>query len=466
MIQGLLAKSFMLAEAALAIVKPDGNFLLTNRCFDKLSGQLDGSFAGRSSLENVCPTSRSSLSAAREKQGADGLPFTMDIEIKGVRGDPIAVRLASAIVEGGERQRFRVITLHPQGSETPVEDPGPRDHTIRGRSVFINFDEIRASLGDRWSTVADRVLSIAEGMIRRRLEEGDRLSLNGERGFTIRFAHAEEAQTALRAASIARDIRQHLIGRADDSHSWHTEPASPSEQAPQEPAETQMQRRLDTIEAAARKAEQAATRPPRLKAIHLAGNGAQVGLHVRAALSAAPGGGTFHEATFEQDLAALKAVADMPSERAAQMVCLDVGLDTFLSKRKTEAYLEGCTHIGALARPNIVLMLSPLPPGITTSLLQDIARRLKPFCGGLGCHIAELTSPPLDLRLVPLSLVAFEVPETRSTDVLTFDRMRRLSALLQIHHTRLMGLNIAGFAARQTLHEAGVAYVTVDPDRD
>ncbi len=466
MIQGLLAKSFMLAEAPLAIVKPDGNFLLTNRCFDKLSGHADGSFAGKSSLENVCPESRAALFAARQRQTVDGLPFGMDVAISGARGERIVVHLASAIVEGSERQRFRVVTLHPHAAETADEDPGPRDHTIRGRSVFINLDEIRTSLGDRWGTVAGRVLSIAEGMIRRRLEEGDRLSLNGERGFTIRFAHAEEAQTALRAAAIARDIRQHLIGRAEDTLGGASASANIESLATPEPAETQMRRRLDTIEAASRKAEQAATRPPRLKAIHLAGNGAQVGLHVRAALSAVPGGGTFHEATFEQDLAALKTVAEMPADRAAQMVCLDVGLDTFLSKRKTEAYLEGCTQIGALARPNIVLMLSPLPPGITVSLLQDMVRRLKPFFGGIGCHIVELTPPQVDLRLVPLSLVAFEVQETKTGDVLTFDRMRRLSALLQIHHTRLLALNIAGFAARQTLHEAGVAYITVDADRD
>jgi hypothetical protein len=227
-----------------------------------------------------------------------------------------------------------------------------------------------------------------------------------------------------------------------------------------EPVEPQMRRRLDHVEAAALQAERAGPRPPRIRPILAAGTGAAVGLHVRAAGRMAPGGGiVFPQNTFEQDLSALQKAAELPQDYASPMVFLDVGFDTFLSRSKTEAYVAACTRIPQAMRQNLVFLLSALPHGVTVSLLQDVLRRLKLFGGGTGCYLGELAPPPADLRLVPLSIIAVEAALWRQAEGGVQDRFRRLASVLQVHHARLIALDVPQ-PSSHGLAEAGATYIT------
>lgn len=83
-----------------------------------------------------------------------------------------------------------------------------------GKLQLINFDEIRAKLGDRWPAMADKARHITEQVIAKRLAASDVSAPMGD-GYIILFAELTEEQARLKATAIGREVRERLLGELD-----------------------------------------------------------------------------------------------------------------------------------------------------------------------------------------------------------------------------------------------------------
>src|SRR5262249_9504997 len=76
---------------------------------------------------------------------------------------------------------------------------------------------LRAQVGERWEDIAARAAQIAEQVIGHRLAPTDVYAPYEESGFIMLFAELTEPQAKLKAAAIAREIRERLIGELGGS---------------------------------------------------------------------------------------------------------------------------------------------------------------------------------------------------------------------------------------------------------
>ncbi len=81
-----------------------------------------------------------------------------------------------------------------------------------GKLRLLDLEEVKLQFGDGWSAIAERAMAIAEQVIRRRLAESDVMAPLNEHSYIVLFAELTEPQATLKAAAIAREIREKLLG--------------------------------------------------------------------------------------------------------------------------------------------------------------------------------------------------------------------------------------------------------------
>ncbi|MGB0670071.1 MAG: hypothetical protein ACPGNT_01130, partial [Rhodospirillales bacterium] len=77
---------------------------------------------------------------------------------------------------------------------------------------LITFADFRHALADRWNTLGEKVMMIAEGTVRRHLDKGDFFNRHGEDAFLMVFAKLNEMEGRARAARIADELGRRLVG--------------------------------------------------------------------------------------------------------------------------------------------------------------------------------------------------------------------------------------------------------------
>jgi hypothetical protein len=87
-----------------------------------------------------------------------------------------------------------------------------RPQSVAGKMQMLDLESVRALVGDRWQEVAARAASIAEQVMAHRLAPTDVFAPYEESGYIMLFAELNEQQAKLKAASIAREIRERLVG--------------------------------------------------------------------------------------------------------------------------------------------------------------------------------------------------------------------------------------------------------------
>lgn len=86
------------------------------------------------------------------------------------------------------------------------------DKGSAGKLQLLNLDEIKREAGDRWEQMAEKAQAIAEQVIRHRLAPSDIVAPYDDHSFIVLFAELTEEQARLKAAAIAREVRQRLLG--------------------------------------------------------------------------------------------------------------------------------------------------------------------------------------------------------------------------------------------------------------
>lgn len=81
-----------------------------------------------------------------------------------------------------------------------------------GKLQLLDLDEIKREAGDRWEQMAEKAQTIAEQVIRHRLAPSDVVAPYDDHSFIVLFAELTEEQARLKAAAIAREVRQRLLG--------------------------------------------------------------------------------------------------------------------------------------------------------------------------------------------------------------------------------------------------------------
>jgi GGDEF domain-containing protein len=81
-----------------------------------------------------------------------------------------------------------------------------------GKMSLIGLDSIKAELGDRWESMAERARLVAEQVISRRMAPNDVYAPFDEDSFLILFADLSEEQAAIKLTVIANEIHERLLG--------------------------------------------------------------------------------------------------------------------------------------------------------------------------------------------------------------------------------------------------------------
>ncbi len=98
---------------------------------------------------------------------------------------------------------------------------GKGDKGSAGKLQLLNLDEIKREAGDRWEQMAEKAHTIAEQVIRHRLAPSDVLAPYDDNSFIVLFAELTEEQARLKAAAIAREVRERLLGELGmKDHGW------------------------------------------------------------------------------------------------------------------------------------------------------------------------------------------------------------------------------------------------------
>ena len=485
-IQGLLAKVFASVQAPVAIVEEHGFIAMTNPAFDRLLGYPAGALMGKSSIDIAVPTARDAILEARQRQSTTGQNYTIKSSVLHADGSEVHVEVASILVEREDLKRFRILTLTPlpkRSAEPPVTIH------VAGKIKLIGLEDIKASLGSRWPAVAARAMQTAEHIVRQRCGVRDSWSRTPDSGFVISFADVTEDEAALRAATIARDIRARLIGDGELSSTAYVSavttvvgdlPDQPG-RSPDALAEALAQRlgaRLAEIEARARATlREAALKPTcelsamrsrqRLEiAGHFATLPRAMGQSVQRALSVLPGR---EREAFDFDRLVLGAAAEQVIELigggSSLPVFVAVDFELFLDRRSMERYVAGCRALDRRLQQHLILVLSNLPHGVPRNRVQECVMRLRPFCQMVAFQADGLHLPPVEPSLLSASVVTL-----REEDLNRWAHadLAKLGKLIEVSHTQLARVlvrHVSSLDNAKRLLRLGVDLISLENDR-
>jgi len=475
-IQGLLAKVFVLVQAAVAIVDDHGVFLMNNPALDHLLGMPPNALNGRLSLDLVVPEERDAARQARQRQLAAGESYRMDTILLRSDGSRVPVEIVSTIVAREDLKHFRIITVTPR---QPVADTAATTVRVAGKIKLIGLEDVKSALGERWPSVADRVMSSAEHVVRRRCGEHDTWSRTADCSFLICFAGTTEDEASFRATAIAREIRARLIGEGESSASAYVSAVTTSVTIPNRPettpdmiSETVNQRinaKLAEIEGKARETLARAVReancalmPVRSRMFneiigHFAALPIALEQRMQSAILALPMQEA-REVDFDRLVLGLAAAQVITTLGTLQLrpIYVAVDFDVFLDRRSAERYIMACQSLDQRLRQHLVVVLSRLPYGVARSRVTDCVMRLRPFCQNVGYQADDLNVPPVEFSMLAGAVVTVRAEEIEGLKANDMARLEKLISVVRTHRGHVMVRDVASWDAAKRLMRPGL----------
>jgi len=406
-----------------------------------------------------------------------------------VRADGAVVPVTCTIVLAGAQQhtRFRIMTFQDRGLEK-ARAPAPAVMKLRiaGKIQLIGLEDVRAALGARWPALAERAMTTAEHILRRRLDPADTASRTDDCGFAVCFANGDEEAASFRAATIQREIRQRLIGEGSSDEAARVTaivaslPPPPEGEIDPLAIGKVLEERRGALEQRAREALATALREGKCLPEPLLSRGRRTGLvwlalpaAIRRRIAVAAGilgrdqiqDHEIDRLTFDF---ALEYVADFglqgeqgPDNAGGFLV--PVGFETLCAKRQADAYVERLRRVDAGLRARLVLMLGVEDEQVTRTRLRDVALLLRPFGVRLGLDLRTLQVPPLDPPPQPFGIVAVPATTLFAAMDTASDGTTRLVARLHARGARLLGRQARGRDEVDALTTLGVDLTTLAP---
>jgi PAS domain S-box-containing protein len=462
-VQRLLATVFAAAETGLAIVGQDGRFLMTNAAHDRMLGYEPGALAGRPSADFLAPESREAVRLARAQQLVDAKRYAVDASLLAADGTHVPVMLVSGVVSPSDRERYRVVTVIPRG---PAQRPAaPLQVHLTGKIRLITLEDVKATLGDRWESMVERVMDSAERIVARQMAPGDTFFRTKDHGFVVCYPSASEEEATFRAAALAREIRHRLIGTGEDPETVEVSAvvaAVPVPAGPGGPGNAALDRSMAEVEQQLR-AE--ARLPPGARGFvfeRVIGReqGPLLGHYVRAQWPGRGAGGitALPPDRLEADLATLRFAERVAVERSSggEALFVEIDFDCFFSRQKTLSLLDVCQGLSPDARGRVVLLMGGMTENVASSRVLDSVQRLRPFCRAVGFVLDAPDLRTTDVLVTAGTFVLLNAHAWDRTPALANARITKLAAGLHARKSSLMARGVDIPAAREALRDCGV----------
>ncbi len=455
--QQLLARAFTAVEAAVAITALNGRFLMTNPAFDRLLNSNAASLVGRSLFDFTAPPSATKASQANTLQQTDLQPYHITLQLRRPDASTIDVRASAVPVVQQSRQRFCVLTLTPTAPHHAADAvPQPQGRfQIAGKIRFVGLDDVKATIGPRWTALADRAMDTAEHIIRKNVGPRDTWSRSEDNGFLVCFADASEDEASFRAAAMARDIRHRLIGQGIDPAVAQVSATVARVAETNDPAVLATQLAAAEREAQACLAARLAADHWALEPIFARDDARPVAQYLLHPGHTAPTGPQpIPPELAERALDFAAAQADAPTD--AQKLLVEVPFALFLTRRRMDAYIDHLARRDPRLHQRLLLLITGLPPGVPHSRVLEISQHLRPHCRGIGFVIDDLELPRIDMDMAGGAILALHSCRWEAGHRLPEPRLTRLAAALHAYRGRLLLRGLASAAVAQRLTPLGV----------
>ena len=492
--QQLLANVFMSVGSAIGVLSQEGQFVTTNPALAALLGSSSKDLERRSLWDVIVPEERTRIIRKHGADFHDGNAFNFDALFLRPGMSPVPLRGSVTVCSIPKLKRFRVITFAEIGLNQSMTGATPENLVIAGQIQLVGLDEVKAALGPRWPAIAEKAMMTAEHIIAARLESGDVFTRTESQGFLIRFADGSEKQASSRAAKIAREIRERLIGQDTEFEGCAVTAITKSVELPEPEAsgtrdsilgflELRLNTQREEIERAARTELRNALAAATLESEKLFDRNGQpvpvvfVGLaedleeRIVVAASSLPAA-EFPD--FELDIAALRltlaaeaALGDIQQGRKGAYL-VPVGFSLFNVRRHVEGFLRLCRPLQGSVRQRLMFVLSGIPRTVVQSRLQDIIKLLEPFSLGVGFEVASIADLPTNLSQFRIPLIVIDrlaLIDSASRSAALFEKFVRR---LQLSSSRLVARSVGNSDELKSVLELGVQMVSyargVDPD--
>ena len=485
-VSGLLAKVFSAIEAGLVIVDAKGGILLANPYIHRLLRMPSEAMVGRNARDFVLGADRARLAEARDRQFVEGGNYTLPATLVAADGTEVTVSLTASVIVVENLPHCRLLTINP--SDHTVTKPPPLRVQIAGKVQLVGLEEVKAALGAKWPEHASRAMATAEHVLSKRCGQQDMYARSGDASFVVRFADGTEEDAAFRAATIAREIRQRLIGNGDSEAASHVTAVTASVPIPHpEPPPAalnnmlaeELTRRTDEVEKTARAYLAPAAvwqdgslfepvharlaDPPVARIFKLA---PPYERRITTALASLP---KAEAAAFSLDAVLVKLVAAelarLPAEASQIPILVDVRFDVLASQARADRYLIAYQQIDPRLRQMLTLVLIDIPPHIHATRLLDCAMRLRGYAGGLGFLTETLSLPFADLSFSSASFSRHSIVvvpgEANGLSATVLPKLRRLIPSIHAYRERLLVRGVGNWAAADSLLAAGIDMVSL-----
>ncbi len=484
-IQGLLAKVFLCVDAPVAIVTDNGCIQMSNPALDELLGYPPGGLTGMQGMDLIASGDRPAAITARDQSAADGKGYSITTKLLRSDGVPVAVEATSITVQRDDLRRFRIVTVHKQADAAP-----PVTVHVAGKIRLVGLDEVKAALGSRWAEVAAKAMASAEHVVRRHCGPRDTWSRTTDGGFLICFADATEAEGAFRAAALAREIRNRLIGEGETGATAGVSAISAGVEVPNMPGRSldmlatiigeRLNSRLAQIEAQARETlrhaaytttcrlEPVRSRRTKQVVAQFARLPTELEQRILAAYSALP---MKERQEFDFDRLVLGVAAEQAineiAEGGSMLILVNVEFEVFLDRRRTERYVAACQALDGRLRERLVLVLCGMPKGFPKSRVLECVMRLRPFCHGVGFQSDSMDAPSVELSLLGAAIVVLPMDKTIPLTTKELGKLSRLMESLHAYQARVLVRHVPSWEDTRNLARLGVDLLSmVDDERD
>jgi PAS domain S-box-containing protein len=477
-IQLLLAGVFLCVDAAVFIASAEGRILMTNPHFDQMFGYPPGGLIGRPSIDLVAPCTYDMVMQVRRGAIENGTDFSIDSVGLRRDGSEIPVHISSVVAHGKDMERFRIVTARTRATEqsTPAAEQAYR---AVGMIKLVCMEEVKAALGPRWPEVAERAMQTAEHVIAKSLGPGETCSRAQDHGFLICFGMRSEEEASFAAAMIGRRIRERLVGQGEDLAALQVTAIATRVDVPEATEDpgakvdlaALLERRLNArrfeIEARARRilAEMLEETSCAMAPVQARDGPRVVAYYAvipkpafRAMVTAHGGLPPVEQASLDLDSAMLGLAADRVQQGLLSdpvgTVFVDVDFAVFQVRAATQSYIETCRKLNPVLHQRLILVLTHLPAGISSSRLQECVQRLRPFCRSVAFAIDEPRLAPSDPVFDHAPILA--IGADRVTGPGSAERLGKLLATVHGKHGRLLARNVPDASTAALLRLAGV----------
>lgn len=346
--------------------------------------------------------------------------------------------------------------------QSQVQQTGGK--VVAGQMQFVGLDEVKEALGARWASRIQQVRKLAENTISRRLSSGDVFEWSDDDKFLICFASLDEKAAAFKAESIAREIRQKILGNESIDPKIRESCGVTSDVHTIEVTEREVAESEDLVDLVVSRVGQAA-RKARERARKTIARMVDSCRILQIPVMTAKGGRAplaiaHFDADTQSDIVALRNAQpcsdDLAAEidilrlaRTSELLCekafeaqpvllVDVCYSTLDSRRLLERYQKLCSSLTEAATSHLALNIRGVPKNSVSSRLLSLMQSVRHNCRQVLLELSELSLGTFDPRTIRTPIVTCNFHSVGARIRTSPDALRRLVASIHERKARLL----------------------------